>query len=231
MKKIFPLLVLFILTSCQSYKFANGKWSLISYDESVGRRVTVIDGADQNSFVPINNEYAKDSKQVYWETLVIKGADPNTFVCLGQLYSKDKEKVFWREQEINGADPDSFQIVDGANLWSKDKKDFYFGADPLHVVDVASFKIINKGWAQDDKAYYAVPLFKKVRKVEVGKVDCDYPTMKILSEGYAVDKNHAYYGNIQIESADIKAFQAKGYFSAKDKYRKYFLGEDAGSQK
>ena len=223
MKKIFPILVLLILTGCQSYKFENGKWSLISYDESVGRRVTVVDGADQNSFAPINSEYAKDNRQVYWKTLVIKGADPNTFVCLGQLYSKDKEKVFWREREIKGADPDSFQIVDGAKLWSKDKKDFYFGESPLRVIDVASFKIINKGWAKDGNAYYAVAQFEKV-----GKVDCDYPTMKVLSERYGVDKNRAYYGAIPIESADVKTFQATGYFSANDKYRKYFQGEDVG---
>jgi hypothetical protein len=220
MKNAFPILALLLLTGCQGYKVENGKWSLIQHNEGVGRMVTQVEGADLNSFKPLNNEYAKDSKQVYWETLVIKGADPNTFVCLGQLYAKDKEKVFWREREINGADSDSFQIVDGANLWSKDKKDFYFGEIPLGVIDVASFKIINNGWAKDDKAYYAVPQFSKK-----GKVDCDYPTMKVLSELYAVDKNRAYYGCSPIEGVDVKTFQVTGDITAKDKYRKY-RGED-----
>lgn len=178
--------------------------------------VATVEGADQNSFQPINSEYAKDNKHVYWETQVIEGADPNTFVCLGELYSKDKEKVFWRGREIKGADPNSFQIVDGANLWSKDRKEYYFGEHPLGVIDMASFKVINNGWAKDDKAYYAVPQFAKK-----GKVDCDYPTMRILGELYAVDKDRAYYGTIPIEGVDVKTFQVTGNITANDRYRKY----------
>jgi hypothetical protein len=220
MKNIFSILALLLLTGCQGYKIENGKWSLIQHNEGVGRMVTPVAGADQNSFKPLNAEYAKDSKQVFWETVIIKGADPNSFVCLGQLYAKDNERVFWREREIIGAAPASFQIVDGANLWSRDKQDFYFGEHPLQVIDVASFKIINNGWAKDDKAYYAVPQFSKV-----GKFDCDYATMKILSDHYAVDKNRAYYGCKPIEGVDVETFRVTDTITAKDKYRKY-RGED-----
>ncbi len=178
--------------------------------------VTKIEGADQSSFQPINKEYAKDTQHVYWETLLINGADPNSFVILGSLYSKDYRKVFWREREIPGADPTSFQIVDGANLWSKDKKDYYYAAEPLGVLDMSSFKIINNGWAKDSKAYYATPQF--ARK---GKVDCDYPTMRILSEQYAVDKNRAYYGLIPLPGVDVKTFRVTGDITARDALKKY----------
>jgi len=215
-KKIFPILVLFLLTGCTAYKVENGKWCWISHDEAVGRRVTVINGADQKSFAPINRIYARDDKNVYFENVIIPGADPGTFIYLGQFYSKDGRKVFWRQWEIKGADPLSFQIVDGSNLWSKDNKDFYFGRSPLGVLDVTSFRIINGGWGKDSKAYYAAPQFAKV-----GRVNCDYATMKILSDTYAIDKNHAYYCGIPIDGADVKTFRVTGYVTAKDKYRTY----------
>ena len=216
MKSPVPFLALLLLTGCQGYKVENGKWSLISHDEGVGRRVTMVEGADQNSFAPINDEYAKDKKNVFWQTQIIKGADPITFLCLGQLYGKDSAKVFWREREISGADPASFQIIDGANLWSKDKNDFYFATQPLGVTDLLSFKIINHGWAKDNKAFYAVPQFAKV-----GKINCDYSTMKILSEQYAVDKNRAYYDGSPIEDVDVKTFQVTDTVTARDRFKKY----------
>ncbi len=220
MKKIFPILVLLLLTGCEGYKVENGNWSLIRYNEGVGRMVTTVEGADQNSFQPINGEYAKDNKHVYCEAEIVEGADPDTFVYLGDFYGKDKIKVFRGTREIKGADQASFQIIDGANLWSRDKNDFYFAEHALKVVDVTSFKIINNGWAKDDKAYYAVPQFAKV-----GKVDCDYTTMKVLSEQYAVDKNRAYYGCSPIEGVDVETFRVTDTITAKDKYRKY-RGED-----
>ena len=177
---------------------------------------TTVEGADQTSFEPINKEYAKDNKKVFWETQIVKGADPKTFVCLGELYGKDKDKVFWREREIKDADPDSFQIIDSENLWSKDKKDFYFAACPLGVMDLPSFKIINNGWAKDDKAFYAVPQFAKV-----GKVDCDYLTMRILSKQYAVDKNRAYYEGSPIKGVDVKTFRTTDAITARDQFKKY----------
>jgi len=211
------LITLLLLTGCQAgYKVENGDWSLVRYNEGVGRMVTKIDGADQNSFQPIDKQYAKDNHRVYWETLVINGADPNTFVVLGSLYSKDKAKVFWREREITGADPATFQIVDGANLWSRDKKDYYFAAEPLRVMDVPSFKIINGGWAKDSKAYYATPQF-----APGGKVDCDYSSMRILSEQYAVDKKRAYYGLTPIPGVDVKTFRVTGTITARDAFKKY----------
>lgn len=216
MKRTLSLIALLLLTGCQGYKFENGSWSLIQHNEGVGRMVTKVEGADQSTFEPINKDYAKDKDRVFWETLVIKGADPRTFVVLGSLYGKDETKVFWREREITGADPKSFQIVDGAELWSKDKRDFYFAAQPLGVADMSSFKIIRPGWAKDDKAYYAVPQF-----AQVGKVDCDYPTMRILSEAYAVDKNRAYYFGTPIQGADAQTFRVTGEITARDAHKKY----------
>jgi len=216
MKNTSVVLVLLLLTGCQGYKVEHGQWSLIRYNEGVGRMTTVVEGADSASFTPINREYAKDKKHVYWEAIVIQGAEPSTFMPLGKVYSKDRQKVFWREREIQRADPHTFEIVDGDNLLSKDKTDFYFAEHPLGVLDLSSFKPINGGWAKDAKAYYTTPNFSKA-----GRVDCDYATMRIINEQYAVDGRRAYYYKAPIEGVDVKTFRVTGTGEARVQYRKY----------
>ena len=100
-----------------------------------------------------------------------------------------------------------------------DKKDFYYLTYALGVIDPASFTIINDEWAKDRKAYYAFSGFIKY----IGKVDCDYSTMKILKRSYAVDKNRGYYEGAPIEGVDVNTFQEIDEVSAKDRYRNYLL--------
>ncbi len=215
MKTILPVLILILLTGCQSYKIKNGKWSFVSWNEGNGGTVTEVQGADQNSFVPINGVYAKDKNYVYLWNNVIEGADPNTFAYLGKDYGKDQQKVFFGGKELKGADPNTFQIIE--YRWSKDKNDAYCGSEPLKVVDVASFKILHIGilndWAKDKNDYY----------FDAKKIDCDYSTVKILNGSYAIDKNRAYFDGIPIEGVDVKTFQATDGVSAKDRYRDYLL--------
>ena len=127
--------------------------------------------------------------------------------------------------EIKGADPDSFQLIKGHSSWSKDKNDVYYWIKPLGAKNLSSFEIINDGWARDNEAYYA----GSIRKV--GKVDCDYATMKILNEYYAIDNNRAYYEGDPMENVDVKTFHLTGVDTAKDQYRKFQYGEPVDSVK
>jgi hypothetical protein len=214
-KILFPVLILVLLTGCQSYKVENGKWSLVSWDEGRGRTVTEVQGADQSSFAPINGVYAKDKNYVFLWGNVIEGANPNTFVYLGKDYGQDRQKVFFSGKELKGADPNTFQIIE--YRWSKDKNDVYYESQPMEVVDVASFKILHIGilnnWAKDKSDYY----------FDAKKIDCDYFTMKILNGSYAIDKTRAYFDGIPIEGVDVKTFRAIDESSAKDCHREYLL--------
>ena len=215
MNKAIPFLLLLFLAGCGGYKVENGQWSYVVYDEGSGRKVMPLNGADMASFVPINGEYARDDRNVYWKDSVIPGADPSSFVCLGGGYAKDQHKVFKNAQEIKQADPESFKLLGG--LWSRDQKDFYLGATALGVQDPDSFRKINQGWAKDDRAYYVLRGFLRNPR----KVDCDYPTMKILNEGYAVDKNRAYFGGSPMTNVDLMTFHATSDITARDQFRKY----------
>ena len=217
MKKAFPFVAILLLAGCQGYKVENSKWSFVQWDEGRGRTVNEIQGADQNTFKPINTEYGKDNKHVYLNGGIIEGADQNTFALLGNHYGKDGQKVFFQDQQIANADPNTFQIIEYG--WGKDKNDVYCGSQPLKVVDVASFRLLHtgilNGWAKDKSDYYHFG--------HTGKIDCDYPTMKILNGSYAIDKNRAYCDGTPIEGIDVKTFRAIDEVSAKDCYRDYLL--------
>src|SRR5882762_3456352 len=191
MKAAFPILALLLLTGCQGYKIENGK-CIYFYNEEGSRVVRAMNGADQNSFVPITKVYAKDSKNVYWEGDVVQGADPSTFVPLDWEYGRDKLKVFWHIQEIEGADPDSFKII--RDYWARDKVAYY------------------------NIRYSLVDNYVSKKMV---KLDCDYSTLTILNLSYAIDKNRAYYTGSPIDGVDVKTFQLTSSLTAKDKYHRY----------
>jgi DKNYY family len=224
MKRTTSIFALLLLTGCQGYKVEKGKWSFVQWNEGYGRMVLTVNNADQESFKPLNRDYAKDNKHVYLWDRVVDGADPNTFVCLGNDYSKDRTKVFLRGKELLGADPNTFQVLEYG--WSKDKNDAYAWSRALKVEDLASFTILHvrllNWWAKDKDAYYIAG--------HTGKIDCDYATMKILNDSYAVDKDRAYYDGKPIEGVDVKTFRATSIVTARDQYRKYD-GESVDSRK
>ena len=219
MGKIFPALFLILLTGCQAYQVENGKWNYVQWDEGRGRTATEVLGADSHTFKPINSDYSKDDKTVYHFSSPIIGADSHSFVYLGKNYAKDNSHVYYSAKPIEGADPNTFEIVH-AGL-GRDKKDFYCLTYALGVIDPSSFKLINDKWARDQKAYYAFSSFINY----IGKLDCDYSSMKILKKSYAMDKNRGYWEGIPIEGVDLETFQEVSEVFAKDRYRNYVLNK------
>lgn len=62
------ILTSIFLTACNSgYQYENGVWIWVSYDESVGRRVKLVESADSESFKVLRNEnYAADKNAVFY---------------------------------------------------------------------------------------------------------------------------------------------------------------------
>lgn len=135
MKKYFTILLsILTLTACQTgYKKENDKWVWVSYDESVGKRLTEIESADFETFkVLSNSNYAIDKNNVYYMTRPIKKANPKTFTIINEVgYTKDDKKVFLDWDEIIFADPETFELL--TFPYSKDKKNIYCGTIPLNI--------------------------------------------------------------------------------------------------
>lgn len=140
------LMTILLMTSYQSgYKKQNGKWVWISYDEAVGKRVTVINSADYETFKILRNEnYAADKNNVYYMTRPIKNANPKTFTVLtNNGYTKDDKKVYLDWDEVIFADPNTFEIL--SFPYAKDKENIYCGTLPLRLSkeEIAEFKVTN----------------------------------------------------------------------------------------
>lgn len=163
----------------------NGLWN-----EATEHRV---EGADGRTFKTLSpGPFAKDAEHVIYQHMVLPGSDAKTFKLLddGGQYGKDARQVYCRGV-IEGADPASFEFVGevsekrGTTSFyrvAKDKKDYYLGSSPLHIRDLASFKIAKDGgdvgdiWANDRFNYYvgaeAFPI-------------ADGSTFEILRSGFA----------------------------------------------
>lgn len=141
------ILTSIFLTACNSgYQYENGVWIWVSYDESVGRRVKLVESADSESFKVLRNEnYAADKNAVFYLGSKIEKADPKTFeVVTDNGYAIDKSNVYLDWSIVLFADPKTFQHIDF--LYSKDKNDVYCGMIPLQLNknEINEFVVTNK---------------------------------------------------------------------------------------
>ncbi|MBP6812793.1 MAG: DKNYY domain-containing protein [Saprospiraceae bacterium] len=145
-KLIIGALLILFFASCQSgYRKENGQWVWVSYDESVGKRITPIDAHDAKSFKVLKSKkYAKDKNAVFYHGRLIENADPKSFQVIHDSgYSKDKNRVFLDENIIVLADPATFEFLEFP--YSKDSDHVYCGNIPLKISpqEVNEFNVTN----------------------------------------------------------------------------------------
>lgn len=197
------------------------------------KSILVSDNVDKKTFQVIDTYanvndyplYAKDKNAMFFWSSIIVNADPNTYEFIDQDYWKDKNHVFYQGKIIEKADPTNFitwvTMKGGKHIreLTNDSKDYYLRWIPLSI-DASTFTIMNWEVLEDDivhakdKAYYYVinismpvssyfPIDKLAKKFTVSDID----SLEFLGEGYAKDKNHAYYYGETILDADTKTFK------------------------
>ncbi len=165
---------------------------VVHYAGFPARRV-VIEEAQVEAFVALNDDYGKDDRHVFLREKIIPGADPNTFVFLGGSYSKDKNHGYTRERVISN-DAAHFSIVANPNdtpnsvsaegiVYARDSRYVYEGTVKINNADPATFEF--------------VPMFN----------------------GYYVcrDKKHVYWQHRPLAGIDGQSFVKVTPFHFKDK--------------
>ena len=148
-RNIFKFIVIFLsifLISCDSgYQKGNNKWTWVSYDEAAGKRERIIEKADIETFVVLENEkYAKDKNSVYFIGRTIEFAEPNSFEIINDNgYSKDSKNVYLDRDIIINSDPKTFSILDWP--YSKDRMNVFCGNLPLMISDPNGFEVTKIG--------------------------------------------------------------------------------------
>lgn len=225
--KLVPFLLAGCLKTESDYKVRGSQVFYVSYRGNglwnEGREV-LVEGADGKTFKPISpGLYARDAVHIIYAASVLKGSDAKTFKLLDPEgnYAKDARQVYCRNV-LEGADPATFEFVGNVNEYrdarnfyrvGRDSKDYYLGYYPLHVRDMASFKIVIEGgafgdlWAYDKHSYYVG---------EQAFAIADIATFQVLKSGYAKDAKHVYHLKEVLPDADPAAFVAFDGDYAKD---------------
>ncbi len=165
---------------------------------------------------------AKDKNHVYVGGEVVKDADPDSFKKLGDLYAIDKERVFFDFQIIEGADRNTFRELNKAGSSFQelyhDRNHVYLNGKVLEGIDASTITSVGRSSAyskDQNHVYYrfrimedADPetftgvsevyrLFKDKNHLydNEGKIipGIDGASFTILRNGYAKDKDHAFY--------------------------------------
>jgi len=185
------------------------KWeSIYGKDEnSVYRRYLKINKAEPKTFTPLNENFSKDSKRVYYGSKCeVKGADNKTFTPINSYMAKDKFRVYKYISKydnscttalniIPSTDTASFQLLN--RFYSKDKNTVFYENTPIPKANPLNFKTSDeyykKSFGRDDKHVYyegkIVPL-------------ADTDSFLVMNSTFAKDKNHVYVHNFRV----IKVF-------------------------
>lgn len=145
--RLLPLAFLaLVFTSCSTgYKKQGGMWIWVSYDESVGKRVTPIDPHDAERFEVLRpGEYARDGRSVFYMGRTLKGADPATFEMIdGKEYGRDARAVFFRDQRVIGAEASTFEVLEFP--YARDARHVFCGTLPMDLspAEVKEFRVTN----------------------------------------------------------------------------------------
>jgi len=117
----------------------------------------VIDGADANTFRPIDNNYAVDNKKAYISAVEIKGADGGTFSLIEGDWSKDKSEIYYLGDAVGVCDFPTFRVKSGLDgWWAEDAKCVYHTGKRLPIKDRDTFEIIDEFYSRDKYLVYCL---------------------------------------------------------------------------
>ena len=127
MKKIFLYLFIISMTAFACKGIINPSDPYFKVDNKIYYKIPrnlilELQDVDINTFKTISrttsscqdNDYGKDSKNVYFKNFKIKEADAESFEILGQGYFKDKRYVYFHGERLEDSDSrKGVRIIDG----------------------------------------------------------------------------------------------------------------------
>ena len=169
------------------------KDSVFYYDINKNELIK-IEGADKNSFIEMENYFAKDNKNVYYLGKQIRNISSEGFKFVGPDIAKNKNGVYFLKDKTGEGD---YEIV------------------PLNF-DSASFDIANKdtsNYFKDKNGIYYLDYgkllnseAKDVQNAFIKLEGADIPTFKAFGYGYSKDKNRVYCGYKEFKGVDVSSF-------------------------
>lgn len=203
--------------------------------------------ADPNTFDAYNDQYAHDSRMVFYQgysvegfndLYAIVGADVASFQAFEDGYAKDEYFVYFRGEVIPGADAETFVSFGPIDVpYAKDKHVVYRENERIDGFEPSSFRIVDKSsrraiYLADDKRVGMEVWFSDDQVGTEEIPDADPATFEVVAGWWSKDKNNVFYKTKALENADTETFTVFGKWEgeyidqlvyAKDKENVYFL--------
>ena len=162
-----------------------------------------LDVAQPSRFTALNDVFATAGAQVFYRDSEVDGADGATFQALDDRYAKDAKRVYYADTYRKGqeyylirynrvtpldADPATFRVLgdryarDTANVWYEGKR--------FDVRDVASFELLDYGFARDRVTGYYM------REPVPGS---EGTTFAFVAGNYARDAKHVFWCDLETD--------------------------------
>lgn len=108
---------------------------------------TLMENAEADTFISINDDYAKDRNNVYYGTKKIDSADVASFEVLGGPFSRDKRNGYFQETIISRDGP-GFGIITAqeyptGTLYARDGKNVFRSNNILENADPLTFRFVS----------------------------------------------------------------------------------------
>jgi len=183
----------FELVKSYTGSYYRDKDSVFYYDINKNE-LRKVEGGDRNSFVEMDNFFAKDNKNVYYLGKQIRNISSEGFKFVGPDIFKNKNGVyFWKDETGTG----DYEIVslnfDSASfdIANKDTSDYFKNKNGIYYLDYG--KLLNSE-------------SKDIQNAFIKLEGVDMPTFKAFGYGYSKDKNRVYCGYKEFKGVDVPSF-------------------------
>ena len=230
---IFFVLILLSFSSCLTLgKLSSPDKSVSYYNSWIGGHSYCVSGnwfevgvvrfkADKNSFEVLDEDFAKDKKNVFFSGVPQKYVDAKSF-HLEAGVPKDKSYAYHINDgetlvRIKDVDVQTFQylkIDSFNNTWARDKNNYYFNLNKINV-DYASFSFINRWFSKDKDSLYVdlygwkflsvKPNHTRVQAINDNYVRTDSQLLYVHTWGYIELRTLGFkdFNRIKIVTPDI----------------------------
>ena len=183
----------FELVKSYTGSYYRDKDSVFYYDINKNE-LRKVEGGDRNSFVEMDNFFAKDNKNVYYLGKQIRNISSEGFKFVGPDIFKNKNGVyFWKDETGTG----DYEIVSlnfdstSFDIANKDTSDYFKDKNGIYYLDYG--KLLNSE-------------SKDIQNAFIKLEGVDMPTFKAFGYGYSKDKNRVYCGYKEFKGVDVPSF-------------------------
>ena len=176
--------------------------------EKVFHYDVAVKGASAQTFMPLNNTWAKDDKNVYCNHRVKRVQDPSSFEALNECYGRDKFQVYLPGTNVPQADSQSFTVLDAGTSpfftmaltnihrtggYAKDKNAVYFTNVTVKGADPATFQSLRTAFGVDVRDAYYEGKHLHVKHLA---------SWRPISHTLSCDRDAVYFCNRRVKGAD-----------------------------